>query len=224
MFVPLIVFCYFEFSSYFLYSFFTLIVSMEETQQSRKKFIIKIYSSCLENNEGVCELKNKKRYYAKAIWVDVKNASKSCESNQKVGYEECDKTKDKEIMQKEWKKREKKQKVEVAMRMDNCKRMQCWTMMKRLMVGKYAWIFKKNDQNKKVMSLRNIELKLKRSEYSKVDDFGDDMRKVFSYPLGYPFKSEVYKIAREISQAFELNWNNMKKKWISQEKIEKRNV
>ena len=96
---------------------------MEETQQSRKKLIIKIYSSCPENNEGVCELKNKKRYYAKAIWVDVKNASKSCESNQKVGYEECDKTKDKEIMQKEWKKREKKQKVEVAMRMDNCKRM-----------------------------------------------------------------------------------------------------
>jgi len=177
---------------------------MEEAQQSQKKLIIKIYSSRPENHEGVSELKNKKRYYAKAIWIDVKNTSKSCESNQKIRHEECDKRKDKEMLQKEWNKREKKRKVEDVMRMNRCKRMQCWMTMKRLMVGKYAWIFKKNDQNKKITSLQDIELKMKRLEYSKVDDFADDMKNVFSYPLGYPPKNEVHKI-QEISQAFELN-------------------
>jgi len=193
---------------------------MEETQQYKKKLIIKISPSCPKNHEGVCELKNKREYYATAIWVDVKNTSNSCESNQKIRYEKCDKREDKEMSQKEWKKREKKRKVEDATRMDNCKRMQCWMMMKRLMVGRYAWVFKKNDLNKKIMSLRDIELKLKRLEYSKVDDFADDMRKVFSYPLGYPSKSEVHRIAREISQSFEFKWKITKRKWI----LEKQNL
>ncbi|XP_047170209.1 transcription factor GTE12-like [Vigna umbellata] len=178
---------------------------MEETQQSRKKLIIKIYSSRPKNREGVRELKNKKGYYAEAIWIDVKSASKSGESNENM------KRKKKEMVQKEWK----KEKVENAMmRMDSCKKMQCWTMMKRLMVGRHAWVLKKNEQNKKVMSLKDIELKLKRLEYSKVDDFAYDMRNVFSYPLGYPPKSEIHKIAREITHDFELKWKTMKKKWI----------
>ncbi|WVZ07641.1 hypothetical protein V8G54_020987 [Vigna mungo] len=144
--------------------------------------------------------------WKKAIWIDVNSASKSCERNEKIRYDDCDKGTDKEMVQKEWKKRERKQKIENAMRMDRSKRMQCWTMMKRLMVGRDAWVLKKNEQNKKIMSLRDIELKLKRLEYSKVDDFQNDMRNVFSYPLGYPPKSEIHKVAREISQAFELNW------------------
>ncbi|WVZ15533.1 hypothetical protein V8G54_013099 [Vigna mungo] len=118
---------------------------------------------------------NKKGYYAEAIWVDVKSESNSCESNGKIMYDDCDKGNNKEMMQKDKKKRERKQKIENAMTMDSCKKMQCWTMMKRLM---------KNEQNKKIMSLRDIEQKLKRLEYSIVDDFAYDMRKVFSYPLG----------------------------------------
>ena len=114
-----------------------------------KKLIIKIYSSCPENREGVCELKNKMKYYAKTIWVDVKNTSKSCESDQKIRYEKCDKRKDTKMLKKEWKKRDNKQKIKDAMRMDNYKKMQCWTIMKHLMVRRYAWVFKKNDQNKK---------------------------------------------------------------------------
>ncbi|KAG2384276.1 hypothetical protein LR48_Vigan10g213900 [Vigna angularis] len=187
---------------------------MEETQQSRKKLIIKIYSSRPKNREGVCELKNKKGYYAEAIWIDVKSASKACESNENIRYDDRGKRKKKEMVQKEWKKRERNQKVENAMRMDSCKKMQCWTMMKRLMVGRHAWVLKKNEQNKKVMSLKDIELKLKRLEYSEVDDFAYDMRNVFSYPLGYPPKSEIHKIARQISHDFQLKWKTMKKKWI----------
>ncbi|KAL9277324.1 hypothetical protein ACSQ67_025128 [Phaseolus vulgaris] len=61
-------------------------------------------------------------------------------------------------------------------------------MLKHLMVGRDAWIFKKSDlgdhknMKKKTMTLQDIESKLKRLEYSKVDEFVDDMMSVFSYP------------------------------------------
>jgi len=61
------------------------------------------------------------------------------------------------------------------------------------------------------MSLRDIKLKFKILEYSKVDNFTNDMRKVFSYPFGYPPKSEVHKITRKISQSFEFKWKIMKR-------------
>jgi len=110
--------------------------------------------------------------------------------------------------------------------MDKHKKMQCWAMLKRLMVGRDAWIFKKSDlvihknvKKKKTMSLRDIESKLKKLEYSKVDEFADDMVSVFSYPLGYPPRSEIHKIATRITQSFELTWKTMKKRWIVEENL-----
>jgi len=96
-------------------------------------------------------------------------------------------------------------------------------MLKHLMVGRDAWIFKKSDlgdhknMKKKTMTLQDIESKLKRLEYSKVDEFADDMMSVFSYPLGYPPRSEIHKIATRITQTFELTWKTMKKRQIVDE-------
>ncbi|KAK7342262.1 hypothetical protein VNO80_25208 [Phaseolus coccineus] len=87
------------------------------------------------------------------------------------------------------------------------------------MVGRDAWIFKKNDfgdhknmKKNKTMSLQDIESKLKILEYSKVDEFADDMMSVFSYPLGYPPISEIHKIAKRIIKTFEFAWKTMKKR------------
>ncbi|ESW04589.1 hypothetical protein PHAVU_011G108200 [Phaseolus vulgaris] len=193
---------------------------MGELEQSCKKLIIKIYSSCPQKCEGVCELKNKKGY-AKAIWVDTKIPLQSGARNQEIRYKGCDERKKKERLSMECKKREKH-----AMAMDKHKKMQCWVMLKRLMVGRDAWIFKKSDlgvhknlKKKKTMSLHDIESKLKRLEYSKVDEFEDDMVSVFSYPLGYPPRSEIHKIATRITQSFELTWKTMKKRWIVEENL-----
>ena len=68
------------------------------------------------------------------------------------------------------------------------------------------------------MNLWDIEWKLKKLEYSKVDEFANDMRIMFSYLLGYPQRSEIHKIAIQITQAFELSWKTMKKKWMLQGK------
>ncbi|KAK7342165.1 hypothetical protein VNO80_25108 [Phaseolus coccineus] len=65
----------------------------------------------------------------------------------------------------------------------------------------------------------DIESKLKRLKYSKVDEFVDDMASVFFYPLGYPPRSEIHKIATTITQTFELTWKTMKKRWIGEENL-----
>ncbi|XP_068498532.1 uncharacterized protein [Phaseolus vulgaris] len=129
---------------------------MGELEQSCKKLVIKIYSSCPQKCEGVCELKNKKGY-AKTIWVDTKIPLQSGARNQEIRYKGCDERKKKERLRMECKKREKH-----AMAMDKHKKMQCWAMLKRLMVGRDAWIFKKSDLvvhknvKKKTMSLRKL--------------------------------------------------------------------
>lgn len=195
---------------------FILSETIGESKQPRKKLVIKIYSSRPKKCEGVCELKNKKGYYAEAIWINVKDPST---------VKQCDKKKSLKRL------KEKKLEVELAMIMDRCKRMQCWVMMKRLMVGKDAWIFKKIDLNKnkstkneKITSLSEIESKLKSLKYSKVDEFASDIKIMFSYLLGYPPRSEIHKIVRRINESFELTWKIIQKKWILQEKQERENL
>ncbi|KAK7370180.1 hypothetical protein VNO78_33769 [Psophocarpus tetragonolobus] len=155
----------------------------------------------------VCELKNKKGYYAEAIWVKVNdNPSKSCGVKK-----ECEVKNNKEDSQR-------KRKV---WEMERYKKMQCWTMLKRLMVGRDAWVFKNDILNCKAKKhpkcLEDIESKLKRHSYSKTCEFAYDMRIVFSHALEYPPTSVVHKTARRISENFELSWKTMKNKWMQEQ-------
>ncbi|KAK7405475.1 hypothetical protein VNO78_06808 [Psophocarpus tetragonolobus] len=204
---------------------------MAEREQSRKKLIIKI-SKIPENCEisslsslnqpfgkakdsrilssKVCELKNKKGYYAEAIWVKVTdNSSKSCGTKK-----ECEEKNKKEGS-------DRKRTREKVCEMERDKKMQCWAMLKRLMVGRDAWVFKndilycKAKRNPKC--LEDIESKLKKHSYSETREFAHDMRVVFSHALEYPPTSEVHRTARRISEGFELGWKSMKNKWMHEQ-------
>nr|KYP31368.1 hypothetical protein KK1_048364 [Cajanus cajan] len=105
--------------------------------------------------------------------------------------------------------------------MDRCKKLECWVILKRLMVGRDGWALKQplvddksRSSNKEKMSLENIESNLKKLKYSKVDEFANDMRLVISYALQYPSRSEVHKSARRIKDTFELSWKTYNHKWV----------
>ncbi|KAK7338883.1 hypothetical protein VNO77_19517 [Canavalia gladiata] len=107
--------------------------------------------------------------------------------------------------------------------MDRCKKMQCWVMLKRLMVGRDRWAFKQpllDDPNCKLkpIGLKDIESKLNKWVYLEPDEFANDIRLVFSYALQYPPRSEVHRVASRLGESFELNWKTLKKKWILEDK------
>ncbi|KAK7405477.1 hypothetical protein VNO78_06810 [Psophocarpus tetragonolobus] len=105
--------------------------------------------------------------------------------------------------------------------MERCKKMQCCAMLKRLMVGRNAWVFKNDILDRKAKRnpkcLENIESKLKKHSYSETREFADDMRIVFSHALKYPPTSEVHRTARRISESFERGWKSMKNKWMHEQ-------
>ncbi|KAL2328097.1 hypothetical protein Fmac_021524 [Flemingia macrophylla] len=227
----------------------------ENSDQPRRKLIIKFYLPESEKREEgwcektcfkskpkcsteyssrviskVCELKNKKGWYAAAIWVNAENPSSSLSrtkcnemegagntnkrelknenkrelkdekegefKNDKRGEFKCNTNKRKLKNEKEGMRKSNKSRIVM---MDRCKKMQCWAILKRLMIKK-----------DKINGLEDIESNLKKSKYSKVDEFADDTRLVFSYALQYPPRSEIYKTARRIKDTFELHWKNFK--------------
>ena len=168
----------------------------------------------------------------------------------RTGLEECKLKKGVEF---------KKEEIPKVQRMDRSKKMQCWVILKRLMIGRDGWAFKQpldlkdfgildnSESTPKPMDLKNVNSKLKNSEtvlkpirlediesklnksvYSGPDEFADDMRLVFSYALMYPPRNEIHRIARRLSESFELSWKSLKDKWSSEErkrtKILKREV
>ncbi|KAL2957597.1 hypothetical protein AAZX31_18G157800 [Glycine max] len=228
---------------------------MAKAEHPRRKLVIKIFSpgskvsySCGTNTpkdsivSKVCELKNKKGYYAMTMWVNTENPSESCVTdsrnsrtematwdNTKNPSEVCESKKKKEdTVRVECKNREKKKrKVEHVMMMDRCKKMQCWAILKRLMVGRDAWalqkdvlhpkilyVLDKSEAMKKPKGMEDIESKLKNSDYSEAYEFVDDVRLVLSYALQYPPRSEVHRTATRITEGFEVNWKTMKEKWM----------
>ncbi|XP_027351278.1 transcription factor GTE12-like [Abrus precatorius] len=156
--------------------------------------------------------------------------------------------------------------VQHVMMMDRCKKMQCWVMLKRLMVGRDGWAFKqllldhkvlnilnhnreamrkpksyvdkcklmkkpkglegdvdKCELKKKPIGLEDIESKLKKWVYLEPDEFANDIRLVFSYALQYPPRSEVHKVARRLSDDFEVGWKTLKEKWAREDRERKKN-
>ncbi|XP_020205523.1 bromodomain-containing factor 2 [Cajanus cajan] len=236
----------------------------ESTEQPRRKLIIKLYLPASEKREEgvcekpkpkcstdyssrviskVCELKNKKGYYAATIWVNAENPSSSsssrseCNEKEDVGNvnkrefkneKECvfkGNTNKRERLHSEKKNKKesvcKRNKSHIVM-MDQCKKKQCWVILKRLMVGRDAWALKqplldnksRSRKAKILMGLEDIECNLQKFKYSKVEEFADDIRLVFSYALQYPLRSEVHKTARRMKDTFELTWKNFNHKWV----------
>ncbi|KAL2328103.1 hypothetical protein Fmac_021530 [Flemingia macrophylla] len=245
----------------------------ENSDQPRRKLIIKFYLPESEKREEgwcektcfkskpkcsteyssrviskVCELKNKKGWYAAAIWVNAENPSSSLSrtkcnemegagntnkrelknenkrelkdekegefKNDKRGEFKCNTNKRKLKNEKEGMRKSNKSRIVM---MDRCKKMQCWAILKRLMVRRDVWALKQpildnksRSRKTRLMCLEDIESNLKKSKYSKVDEFADDTRLVFSYALQYPPRSEIYKTARRIKDTFELHWKNFK--------------
>ncbi|KAL2323289.1 hypothetical protein Fmac_027668 [Flemingia macrophylla] len=234
----------------------------ENSEQPRRKLIIKFFlpesekreervcekKSCSQSKpklsteyssrviSKVCELKNKKGYYAAAIWVNAENPSLSLSRRSKCNEGNTDKKKEvknennknkKKSESKHNNNRKLKNKNENVcepnksdpMTMDRSKKLQCWALLKRLMVGRDVWALKqpildksRSKKTKSLMCLEDIESNLKKLKYSKVDEFANDMRLVFSYALQYPSRSEIHKTARRIKDTFELNWKNFKLK------------
>ncbi|KAL2328093.1 hypothetical protein Fmac_021520 [Flemingia macrophylla] len=247
----------------------------ENSDQPRRKLIIKFYLPESEKREEgwcekicfkskakcsteyssrviskVCELKNKKGWYAAAIWVNAENPSSSLSrtkcnekegagntnkrelknenkrelkdekegefKNDKRGEFKCNTNKRKLKNEKEGMRKSNKSRIVM---MDRYKKKQYWAILKRLMVRRDVWALKQpfldnksRSSKTRLMCLEDIESNLKKSKYSKVDEFADDMRLVFSYALQYPPRSEIYKIARRIKDTFELHWKNFKLK------------
>ncbi|RDY01266.1 Transcription factor GTE12, partial [Mucuna pruriens] len=170
-----------------------------------------------------CELKNKKGYFAVAMWVNAENPPKSCGVDSRKSTTEFDgcKMKDKNegLHSVECKKREEKGKVMMDKKeeakgkgtMDRCKKMQCWAILKRLMVGRDGWALKQPllDNSKSIKEcLGDIESKLKKFKYSKVDEFSHDIRLVFSYALQYPPRNECHRTLMRIRDTFEMKDKN----------------
>lgn len=248
---------------------------MAESTQQRRKLIIKLlppssyaYSPGEEKSEilqhiyarensraiaegsprtvsTVCELKNKKGYYAMTIWANAEKPSKSSGADSRMSRtltkpqpqqdilktvsksEKC-KLKNKregENVSLQCKKKEKKRKTKHTIKMDRYRKIDCWTILKRLMVRRDVWALNKpllhhNSEaitKPKRMNLVDIKSKLKNWGYSEVDEFEHDINNVFSYALGYPPRSEIHIIARRISEDFKVSWKTLVKKWMREE-------
>ncbi|KAE9584453.1 putative chromatin remodeler Bromodomain family [Lupinus albus] len=74
-----------------------------------------------------------------------------------------------------------------------------------------------NETLMKPTCLKDIESKLNKLLYNKPDEFADDIRVVLSYGLLHPPRSDIYKIARRVSEDFEVSWKALKCKWFSGE-------
>ncbi|XP_004515625.3 transcription factor GTE5, chloroplastic-like [Cicer arietinum] len=118
--------------------------------------------------------------------------------------------------------------------MQHYKKMQCWVILKRMLIGRDSWPLKDpvdlkllkashhkdNLESKyklKTMGLKDIEAKLEL--YSTPDEFANDVRFVFSQRmLLYPPRNEIHKIAMKFSESFENKWKSLKKDWELEER------
>jgi len=118
--------------------------------------------------------------------------------------------------------------------MEHYKKMQCWVILKKMIEGRDGWALKhpldlkvleglsksncleNKSKLKANMGLKDIEAKL--GLYSTPDEFADDVRLVFSHGLLYPWKDDVHKAAKRLSDAFENRWKSLKKEWILEER------
>jgi len=118
--------------------------------------------------------------------------------------------------------------------MEHYKKMQCWVILKRMIEGSDGWALKhpldlkvleglsksncleNKSKLKANMGLKDIEAKL--GLYSTPDEFADDVKLVFSHGLLYPWKNDVYKAAKRLSDTFENRWKSLKMEWILEER------
>lgn len=125
-------------------------------------------------------------------------------------------------------------KEEIKKPMEHYKKMQCWVILKRMIEGRDGWALKhpldlkvleglsrsncldKKSKLKANMGLKDIEAKL--GSYSTPDEFADDVRLVFSHGLLYPWKDDVHKAAKRLSDTFEDRWISLKKEWTLEER------
>ncbi|XP_057734493.1 transcription factor GTE12-like [Arachis stenosperma] len=123
----------------------------------------------------------------------------------------------------------KEEEIEIVLnkqRMDRYQKMQCWVILKRLMVGRDGWAFNKTLDPKKLGILGNncesvllkpiefeeIDSKLHKFVYSEPDDFANDMRLLFSYGFMYPQRDQIHRVARKFSESFEITWKDLMEK------------
>ncbi|CAL0304509.1 unnamed protein product [Lupinus luteus] len=78
-------------------------------------------------------------------------------------------------------------------------------------------------QIKKPTCLKDIESKLNKLLYTNPDEFANDIRDILSYGLLHPPRNDIYKIARRVSNDFEVSWKSLKEKWLSGEGKGKKN-
>ncbi|XP_057443423.1 transcription factor GTE12-like [Lotus japonicus] len=123
--------------------------------------------------------------------------------------------------------------------MDRYRKMQCWVILKRFIIGRDGWAFKhplhvddisdsdalknKNNKKKKPIGLVDIETRLSKGFYSEPEQFADDIRLVFSHAmLYYPHpRNEIHRIARRLSENFEVTWKSLKDKWTCEDRKQK---
>ncbi|XP_057426225.1 transcription factor GTE12-like [Lotus japonicus] len=121
--------------------------------------------------------------------------------------------------------------------MDRYRKMQCWVILKRFIIGRDGWAFKhpllvddnsdsdvlNNNNNKKQIGLVDIETRLSKGFYSEPEQFADDIRLVFSHAmLYYPHpRNEIHRIARRLSENFEVTWKSLKDKWTCEDRKQK---
>ncbi|XP_061361200.1 transcription factor GTE12-like [Gastrolobium bilobum] len=109
----------------------------------------------------------------------------------------------------------KKEKKQMTDNMDRNKKLQCWVILKRLMVERDSCAFKQPPDVKvfefldnpeavsKTIGLKDIECRMNNCLCYKPEEFADDMRLVFSNALLYPSRSEIHMIAMRVSGNFE---------------------
>ncbi|XP_004515499.3 uncharacterized protein [Cicer arietinum] len=240
------------------------VMNLENTKQPRKRLIIK-FSSQKNHSQGDIKMEHSKPIVT-CFWLDAKDSTAIM--SQQNNNTTTDSVKDsKPILSKEVGVQVMKDSCSKKIinetrnpRTENCclktdggeimnenrkkpmqhyKKMQCWVILKRILIGRDSWPLKdpidlkflkafhdkdnlENKSKLKTMGLKNIESKLQ--FYSTPDEFATDIRFVFSQRmLLYPPRNEVHKIALKFSEYFENKWKSLKKDWdLEERKINKR--
>ncbi|KAL5058195.1 hypothetical protein RYX36_029799 [Vicia faba] len=106
---------------------------------------------------------------------------------------------------------------ESAKPMEHYKRMQCWSILKKMIEGRDG---RDLNDKKMIYSIGLEDIKAKLKLYSTPDEFANDMRLIFSNVLKlHSSRDRVYRIARNFSHTFEYRWRSLKREWALKEKI-----
>lgn len=106
---------------------------------------------------------------------------------------------------------------------------QCFTLLRLLREQELGWIFSEPVDPVKLkipdyfsviskpMDLGTIKSKLLKNAYSNADEFAADVRLTFTNAMLYnPPENSVHKVAKELKEIFEVRWESLKKKKISE--------